>query len=147
MTLITRVTRPDSLASLHERMNRLMGGVFGEEFAGRRSWVPALDVVELPEEVVVKVEVPGIDAKDIDISVNGEFLEISGEKVEEKASDEAKWYRYERHTGSFHRTLELPVAVDSSRVEAETSNGLLTIRLPKRADDLPKRISVKARKA
>lgn len=145
MTLITRVPREDSLANLHDRMNRLLGGFFGEELAGRRSWMPPLDVVELPEEVIVKVELPGIDPDKVDIAVHGEYLDISGEKAEEKVEENAKWYRYERHTGTFHRTMELPVAVDAERVSAEVKHGLLTIRLPKRAEMLPKRISVKAK--
>lgn len=136
----------NSLAGLHDQMNRLFSGFWSGDVAGSGSWSPALDIVELPEEVLVKVEVPGIDPEKVEISVNGDVLEISGEKEREETAEDAKWYRYERRAGSFRRALQLPVAIDAERVEAEAHNGLLTVRLPKQSAELPKRITIRAKK-
>ena len=145
MMLTTCAPRKNSMAGLHDQMNRLFSGFWSGDVAGSGSWSPALDIVELPEEVLVRVEVPGIDPENVEISVNGDVLEIRGEREREETSEDAKWYRYERRAGSFRRALQLPVAIDAERIEAEASNGLLTIRLPKQKEELPKRITIKAK--
>ena len=145
MMLTTCAPRKNSLAGLHDQMNRLFSGFWSGDVAGSGSWSPALDIVELPEEVLVRVEVPGIDPENVEISVNGDVLEIRGEREREETSEDAKWYRYERRAGSFRRALQLPVAIDAERIEAEARDGLLTIRLPKQKEELPKRITIKAK--
>jgi HSP20 family protein len=96
-------------------------------------WTPALDISEKSDYVLVKAEVPGIDPKDIQITLNHQLLTIAGEKKSEKEEKDEKLYRMERSTGSFARTINLPIAVDPSKVVATFKNGLLTITMPKTA--------------
>jgi HSP20 family protein len=81
--------------------------------------------------VQVSVELPGMNEKDVDISLTDRFLTIRGEKKEEKETKEKDIYRRERSYGSFRRTLEIPTEIDSSKIEASFKNGVLTIQLPK----------------
>ncbi len=102
-----------------------------EEFPATGEWAPSLDVSETKDSVVVKAEVPGMEPKDIQISLQEQLLTIKGEKQMEKEEKEARYYRAERSYGAFTRSVRLPVAVDGSRVTATFKNGLLTITLPK----------------
>jgi HSP20 family protein len=81
--------------------------------------------------VIVKAEVPGMDAKDIQLSLQGEMLTVRGEKKQEKEEKDERYHRVERSYGSFMRSIRLPVAVDASKVTATFKNGLLTVTLPK----------------
>ena len=96
-------------------------------------WIPALDVYELTDCVVVKAEVPGIEPKDIHLTLDNQLLTIAGEKKLEKETKEDKVYRMERASGSFVRSLTIPVPVDASKVAAHFKHGLLTITMPKTA--------------
>lgn len=147
MTYLTRFRTEDGPTTLQREVSRLFSGLIGDEVSqsGRRSgWVPAMDVVETPEAVIVTAEVPGIEPDTLDISVNGDYLELRGEKPDESLPEKTSWYRFERAVGSFRRTLYLPMPVDADRIEAQETHGLLTIRLPKKPEVLPRKISVKA---
>jgi len=137
----------ERFGSLQDQVNRLFGNLLGEHLSGRtmgpEGWVPALDAVELPEHVVVTLEAPGVDPKDIDIAVVRDQLEITGTKKVPETPKESRWYHLERSGGKFRRVVGLPVPVDAEHVEAESRNGLLTVRLPKKAEVRPKRIEVK----
>ena len=98
-----------------------------EEFPATGEWAPSMDVSETKDAVMVKAEVPGMDPKDIQISL----LTIKGEKQMEKEEKEERYYRMERTYGAFTRSVRLPVAVDGSRVSASFKNGLLIVTLPK----------------
>jgi HSP20 family protein len=98
--------------------------VFGE-------WTPILDVLEGKDELVVKVEVPGIEPKDITLTVADQILTVSGEKKYEKEEKDEKFYRTERSMGAFSRSIRLPIAVEVNKVQAVFKNGLLTVTLPK----------------
>ena len=106
------------------------------------AWSPSLDVSEAAGEYVVRVEVPGVDAKDFDISVSGDVLSISGEKKEESKEHRGNVYRSERRFGSFRRAVRLPDAVDSDKIDAEYDKGVLTIRLAKSEKAAGRRIPV-----
>lgn len=138
----------ERFGSLQDQVNRLFGNLLGEHLAGRaparEGWLPALDAIETPEHLVVTLETPGVDAKDIDISVVRDQLEITGTKEVPETPKESRWYHLERAGGKFRRVVGLPVPVDAEHVEAESRNGVLTIRLPKKAEVRPKRIEVKA---
>lgn len=112
---------------------------FGEE-----AW-PTVDVIETPENLQVKAEMPGIDPKEIEIAVHGETLTIRGEKKEEKEEKGKTWHRRERTAGTFQRSIVLPFAIDADHVEAFEEAGVLNITLPKREDVMPKKIEVKPR--
>jgi HSP20 family protein len=94
-------------------------------------WAPSLDISETKDSLVVKIEVPGIEQNDIQISLQENLLTIKGEKRYERADNEERYHRVERAYGMFLRSIRLPVAVDDSKVTATFKNGLLTVTLPK----------------
>ena len=109
----------------------------------RGDWVPAIDLSETSKEIVVHVEVPGIDAEDIDISLNGRVLTIKGERKQEQEEKEKNYHRIERRYGSFFRSFELPVDVDADKVKANYKDGVLELNLPKTKEQSVKKIEVK----
>src|SRR4030043_1019466 len=94
-------------------------------------WLPSLDVAETKNELVVKAEVPGMDPKNIDISLSEGVLTIKGEKKEEKEEKEADYHFVERSYGSFTRLVQLPKEVKSDKISASYKNGILKVTLPK----------------
>jgi HSP20 family protein len=102
--------------------------------------MPALDISEKEDEFVVSVELPGVDPKAVDVSLNGKVLTVTGEKKETR--EDADYHRVERTWGSFTRTVTLPDTVDAAKVTAESKNGVLTIRLGKRDEVKPRKIDV-----
>lgn len=102
-----------------------------DEFAALGEWAPSMDISETKDSLVAKVEVPGMDPKDIQISLQENLLTIKGEKRHEKEEKDERYHRVERSYGAFTRSVRLPVAVDASRVAAGFRNGLLTVTLPK----------------
>jgi HSP20 family protein len=125
----------NGLARLHNEMDDLFDGFFrglDRPFAGYKAW-PAIDVAEEKDSIVVRAEVPGCKAEDIDISVYGNTLTISGEKKLEEEKKEKGYYHIESTYGSFRREITLPTDVDSSKVEAACKDGVLNITLPKAA--------------
>jgi HSP20 family protein len=107
-------------------------------------WTPSLDISEKNDYVIVKAEVPGIDPKEIQVTLNNQLLTISGEKKYEKEEKEEKFYRMERSTGSFARTVSVPFPVDPNKVLATFKNGLLTVTMPKTAAAKGMAIPIKA---
>ena len=95
---------------------------------------PAIDVIEHPDSYTVECNLPGIDQKDIDISIASGVLTIKGEKKTEQRSEKRKVYKKETWEGNFQRTISLPSAVDADKVEASFSNGVLKVTLPKREE-------------
>lgn len=119
------------LASLKQDMDPLFERFFEfkwEEFPALGEWAPRLDVSETKEAMVVTAEIPGMDPKDISVSLQENLLTIKGEKKQEK---EERYHRVERSYGAFARSVRLPVGVDGSKVNAAFKNGLLTVTLPK----------------
>jgi HSP20 family protein len=96
-----------------------------------RNWVPRLDVSETDKEIEVSADLPGLDKKDIDISLENDILVIKGERKEEFRETDKHVHRMERRYGSFYRSLRLPVDVKSDAIEASFKNGVLKITLPK----------------
>jgi HSP20 family protein len=133
-----------TLTGLRRQMNRLLDYFPATEEQGFEWW-PAVNVVETPETVLVTAEIPGLDPKDIEISVVGDTLTIRGEKKFEKEEKGKTWYRREIAGGKFTRSFTLPTSVDAEHVDATSKAGLLTITLPKRAEAKAKKIEVKAK--
>jgi HSP20 family protein len=137
---------PFGLSLFQNRMNRLFESFFGEDEQGAEGfhW-PTLDVIETPENLQVKAELPGIDPKQLEISITGNTLTIRGEKSQEKEEKGKTWHRRERSAGRFVRSITLPLKVDAEHVEAVDEHGVLTITLPKLEPAKAKRIEVKAK--
>lgn len=134
------------------RLRREMDRFWDEFFGPTRrffrppemEWTPAVDVAETPQAVVVKAEVPGMDPKDLNISVTGDVLTVKGEKKTEREEKEESYHLVERSYGSFSRSLILPAAVDVDRIEAKYEKGVLTVTCPKKEEVKPKAIEIKA---
>jgi HSP20 family protein len=120
--------------------NRFMGEPWGamEEIA-----MPRTDVAETDKEVKISMELPGIDPKEVDISVTGGILSVRGEKKEERQEEHRDFHYVERQFGSFHRTFQLPTTVDPDKVDAQYKNGVLHITLEKQPQAQARRIAVK----
>ena len=135
-----------SLTRFQDEMNRLLEGFFPRsQVRTAPEWEPSLDVVETPETIVVKAEMPGIEAKDVDISVSGDVLTLKGEKREEKEEKGKTWYRREIRSGGFTRSIHLPVPIDTAHIAAEEHAGLITITLPKLEGAKAKKIPIKVK--
>ncbi len=132
MKLVPFTREKGELARLHRDMDDLIGSFFGGRpfWAEREVW-PAIDIAEDENNITVKAEVPGCKPDDIDISVQGNTLTISGEKKHEEEKREKGYFYEERNYGSFRRDLTLSSEVDASKVDASYKNGILTLKLPK----------------
>ena len=146
MTMITRWEPFRELNTLQDRLNRLFQDSYArgtDELMTTGNFVPAVDVYEDEQAITLKVEVPGIEQKDIDIRVENNTLTVRGERKLEQEEKEENFHRIERRYGSFVRSFTLPNTVDTEKVTAEYENGVLRIRLAKRAEAKPKQIQVK----
>jgi HSP20 family protein len=141
------------LVTFQQEMNRLFDDFFGGSALapfgalgeGWNVFSPKVDVVETDAEIRVSAELPGLDDKDIDVSLSRGELTISGEKKHEKEEQGRGYYRSERSFGSFRRSISLPGEVVTDKVDAVFKNGVLTITLPKTAKKARKRITIKHR--
>src|SRR5512142_1335821 len=132
MALLTRWDPFRELTSLHDQMNRLFRESYGpqsEESLTTGAFIPPVDVYEDEHAIILKMEVPGIDQKDIDIRLENNVLTVRGERKFEKDEKEENFQRVERRYGSFTRSFTLPSSVDTENVQADYANGLLKIRL------------------
>ena len=145
MTVLTRWDPFREFTTLQDRMNRLFRESFGdarEEALTTTTFAPPVDVYEDDHNVTLKIEVPGIEEKDIDVRVENNTLTVHGERKFEKEEKEENFRRVERQYGSFTRTFTLPNTVDSENIEAQYDKGVLKIRLAKKAEAKPKQIKV-----
>jgi HSP20 family protein len=115
-----------------------------EKLIPASAWNPSVDIFENDNEVVVKAELPGMTAKDIDVKLENNILTLKGERHFEKEAKEENYHRIEREYGTFSRTFALPTAVDGEKVTAEYKDGVLKIVLPKREEKKAKPIKVEA---
>ena len=107
-----------------------------------QEWLPATDIVENKDVIILKVELPGLDPKDINVSLTEDRLTISGEKKQEEEKKEENFYRLERHSGSFTRTYRLPALVKKDKIDAVFEKGILSITLPKLEVEKQKKIEI-----
>lgn len=138
-------TRNNGLATLHHEMDDLFDCFFrgpDRPFSGYKAW-PAIDVAEQENEILVRAEVPGCKAEDIEISVFNNKLTISGEKKLAEEKKEKGYYHLESSYGSFRRELTLPTDIDPKKIDAECKDGVLSITLPKAAKSKAVKVKVK----
>jgi HSP20 family protein len=123
---------------LFERFFREEGG----DGATFRAWAPRVDVKETDKEILVKADLPGVEAKDIEVTVADGVLTLRGEKKEEKEERKENYYRSERFAGRFYREIPLPPGADAEKVSAASTKGVVTITIPKKPEAQPKKIAV-----
>lgn len=110
----------------------------------QRGWAPAVDIFEEKDRFVVRADLPGVDAADIEINMENGILSVAGERRSEERSEFAGVARYERAVGRFLRRFALPDTADADAISARSSNGILEITIPKQAAVQPRRITVEA---
>lgn len=144
MTVLTRWNPYRELSALQNRVSRLFDEQYGdrEESLTAGAFVPPVDIYEDEQSIQLKLEVPGIEEKDLEVKVENNVLTISGERKFEKEEKEENFRRVERRYGSFTRSFTLPNTVNPEDVSADYNHGVLKIRLGKRAEAKPKQIKV-----
>jgi len=121
---------------------------FGETPLARRvaeEWWPTVDMAETKDSFIVKAELPGLDAKDVEVSISGDVLTIKGEKKKEEQEKDEHHYRAERYYGSFQRSFQLPTTIKADKIEAAFDKGVLKVTLPKVEEAKKKRIEIKVK--
>ena len=145
MTVLTRWEPFREFTTLQDRMNRLFRDTYGDgrdEALTTSNFAPPVDVYEDEHNITLKIEVPGIEEKDIDVRIENNTLTVHGERKFEKEEKEENFHRIERRYGSFTRTFKLPNTVDAEKVDASYEKGILKITLAKRAEAKPRQIKV-----
>ncbi len=134
------------LSTLQGEMNRLFNTFFDTPEGGAngtlRRWVPAMDLVETEDHFVLRADLPGLGEDDINIELENNVLTVSGERKAEHEEKKEGYYRVERASGTFARSLTLPEGIDPDRVEASFENGVLEVRVPKPEERKPRRVSI-----
>ncbi len=148
MSNLTRWEPMREMMTLREAMDQLFNDAFtrprGTSTSGV-SIVPAFDLYETEDEVVVKANLPGMKAEDVQISVTNGILTLRGEVKQETEKKEATWHLFERRSGAFERSVSLPTDVQTDKAKADFEDGVLTISLPKAETVKPRTISIKAK--
>jgi HSP20 family protein len=133
-------------SDIQGEMNRLFDSFFGRPSqvggAMERVWAPAADMYETKDEVVVTADLPGLNEKDIHLSITGDMMALRGERQWNHEVKQESHYRGERWFGKFERTLPLPIPVQADKVKASYRDGVLTVRLPKTEEIKPKEIKI-----
>ena len=145
MTVLTRFEPFRELTTLQDRMNRLFRDTYGDgrdEALTTSNFAPPVDVYEDEHNITLKIEVPGIEEKDIDVRIENNTLTVHGELKFEKEEKEENFRRVERQYGSFTRSFTLPTTVDADKVQAHYDRGILKVQLAKKAEAKPKQIKV-----
>jgi HSP20 family protein len=135
------------MRSPFRELAREMEETFGRFFPAwseERGWMPAVDMVDEKDEIVVKADLPGLDQKDIEVTVQDGTLTIRGERKEEREEKKEDYFYAERSYGTFMRSLPLPRGVDADKVKATFKKGVLEVRLPKAKEAKGKSVEIKA---
>ena len=146
MPSLVRLDPFRDLWTFRSAMDRLFDETIGQAGSALGAFgPPAIDLYQTPDDVVIKASLPGVSAKDLNISVTGDILSLRGEAQEETETEGAQYHIKERRYGSFTRSIALPAAVVADKADAQFENGILTLRLPKAEVVKPKTITVKAK--
>ena len=146
MAAITRFGPGRQMSSLNDEVERMFRQAFGDTQAASPAgaFSPALDVQETEDGFTLHIELPGVSADDVEVSLEENVLTIAGERAFYPEEEPDEFRRIERHFGRFHRSVRLPDRVDADRVEAGYRDGMLTISVPKAEDAKPRRIQITA---
>jgi len=148
MSTIVRWDPFKELATVQDRMNRMFNDAWGrsrrtDEDYISGSWMPSVDVRETKDALEIAAELPGLEPKDVEVSVENGILTLRGSRQFEKATEGETYHRVERAYGSFERSFSLPTNVDPEKVKAAYRHGVLHLTLPKREEAKPRSISIK----
>ncbi len=135
------------LSSIQNEMNRLFNTFFDTPTQANgstalRRWVPAMDLVETTDDFVLRADLPGLSEGDVNIELEDNVLTISGERKAEHEERKEGYYRVERSSGSFSRSLTLPEGVDPDAVRASFDKGVLEVRIPKPEERKPRKVAI-----
>jgi HSP20 family protein len=145
---ITRWDPFREVAALQNRVNSLFRDFNdGESSLTTTNFIPAVDIYEDEKRIVLKLEVPGIPEKDLDVTVENNTLVVKGERKFEKEEKEENFHRIERRYGSFSRAFTLPTTVETENIDAKYENGVLKLELKKKPEAQAKQIKVKVNKS
>ena len=136
------------ISRFRREMDDLFNRIFGETSLskiGLGKWQPLVDISETDTDIIIKAELPGIDAKDVDVSITGDRLTIKGEKQQEKEEKEENRYRSERYYGTYERVINLPASIVENKTEATFDKGILTITLPKVEKIKKKKVKIRVK--
>jgi HSP20 family protein len=136
------------LSPFRKEMDRLWNRFLGETSFAKtfdEMWSPSVDISETKDNFVVKAELPGLEAKDVNVSISGDVLTIKGEKKAEEEEKDEHYHRVERYSGSFQRVFQLPSGVKTDKIEANFDKGVLKVTLPKVEEAQKKEIEVKVK--
>ena len=149
MTNLIRWEPEREMMTLREAMDRLFDDAFTRPLGIRDGWrgsgVPAVDMYQTDNDVVVKATLPGMKADDVQINITGDVLSIKGEMKEKNETKEKNYHIREQRWGTFERSVMLPTSIVSDKAKAEFEDGILTITLPKAEEVKPKIVTVKAK--
>lgn len=146
MSNLIRFEPMREIITLREAMDRLFNDAFTPSLGAAGGWqVPAVDLYQTDDEVIVKASLPGLKPDDVQISITGDMLTLKGEFRQEEEKKERAYHLREQRYGAFERTFALPTDVVADKAKAEFENGILTVSLPKAEEVKPKMISVKAK--
>jgi len=129
------------LTSFRDDINRLVSRTFGD---GERTWTPAVDVFETGDSVVLKAELPGMRADDVDVEVDENVLTISGERTLTDEVEDGRFHRIERSYGRFSRSLTLPQGIRADGVTASFADGVLEVVVPKADEVKPRKVTIES---
>jgi HSP20 family protein len=130
---------------VQSEMNRLFDNFLGRSShsgASERAWAPVADMYETTEELVIKLDLPGITEKDVQLSITADLLSIKGQRLGTEEAKPEAYYSLERWTGRFERMFQVPISVQADKVRASYREGVLTVRLPKVEAVKPKEIKI-----
>jgi HSP20 family protein len=135
------------LNTIQSEMNRLFNTYFDSPTpanggAALRRWVPAMDLVETEAEFVLRADLPGVSESDVNIELEDHVLTVSGERKAEHEERKEGYYRVERSSGAFTRTLTLPEGVNADAIKASFDKGVLEVRIPKPEEKKPHRVAI-----
>jgi HSP20 family protein len=130
--------------SLQSEVNRVFDAFFGGSGrnAGARRWIPAMDLVETEDHLILRADLPGLRREDVNLEIKDGVLTVSGERKAESEDRSEGYYRVERAFGTFSRSLSLPDGIDAEAVDADFTDGVLEVRIPKPEERKPHRVQI-----
>ena len=150
MVMLTRWNPTSERANLTNRMERLFDEMMGrgmwrngEESSLRGAWVPAINILEREEAMVIQADLPGLNSEDVEVTVENATLTIRGERKLEEAHEGETYHKVERLYGAFERSFNLPNSIDTEKIEARFKNGEMVLTLPKREESKPRSVKIK----